>query len=206
VGVKFDREKWKRFREAVDGIFDDFDADLKFIGEQVAAAIIQTTLAGLGENDGPFKQYSPKYKELIEAVGGKPGGVVNLRGVFYHDNKSRRVSKTSLRKGGGRRAYVLLTFGGRSFIARTRQTRPQSGLIDKESEMSLDLIEIKVPPLANPTVFLIYRARKIPYMVKHNETRRWFTLKKSAVRGAAIETMRTLLAARVDRVRQVFNQ
>lgn len=204
MGIKYDRSKWERFRHGVETLFDDFDQDLEFVGEQVAAAIIQTTLAGIGENDQPFKDYSPSYKDTLEAVGGKPGGVVNLRGVFFHDTKTHKTSATSRRKGAGRRAFIFVTIGSRRFVARTRQTRPQVGLTDKNSEMSLDLIEIKIPPLATPTVFLRYHPRAIAYMIKHNDTRRWYTLKKSAVRGAAIETMKTLLAARVDKIRNAF--
>lgn len=197
-------EGWNGIGDKVGALFADFERDLQEVGEVAADEIVRATLAGLGEFSVPFKPYSKGYKELIESVGGKPNGVVNLRGLFWHDQKKkRRVSKTSLSKGGGRRAYIWVNVGGRRFLARTKITRPQRGLIDPDSEMSRDLIEIKV--VAKDKIKLIYRPRKPgeSYMIDpHQQTRKWFTIERQSVRAAIVDTMRRLLEARV----LAFNQ
>src|SRR5689334_3804877 len=93
-----------RVRNKLAGLLSHMQPDLEFIGGIGAAAIIQTTLAGIGENDQPFEPYSPAYKELIDSVGGKPRQVVDLRGLFYHDGQRRSRGKKD--RGQGRRAFV----------------------------------------------------------------------------------------------------
>jgi hypothetical protein len=197
MSVNYDREKWKRFKDGIDNLFDGFEEDLQVVGEIARDEIVRATLAGIGENDEPFAPYSAKYRELIESVGGKPGGVVNLRGVFYHGGREpKKVSARMRRMGAGRRAFVWVNAGGTRFLARTKLTRPQKGLTDAESEMSVDLISVKVQEKSQ-SVRIVYVPRREKYMIFHQETRKWFTLNRANVRGAIVEAMRRLLEARI---------
>jgi hypothetical protein len=100
-------------------------ADLTLVGEVAAEAIVRTTLAGIGEGDTPFKQYSQAYQELIDSVGGKPQQTVNLRGLFYHKGQKRAKfrSEASRRKfREGRQAFIGIRF------LMSRRARRLSGL------------------------------------------------------------------------------
>jgi hypothetical protein len=206
-------EDFRRVREKLEGLLKDMGEDIKFAGEQAATAIVQTTLAGIGENDQPFAPYSKSYTETIQAVGGKPGQVVNLRGLFYHEGQKRYAGKRQM--GQGRRAYIGVGFlamskegleGGATavrFFAQTLETRPQRGITDKLSEMSLDLIKIEVE---DTRLRLSYEPRKDPYMIYHQNgegrlpQRKWFTANKAAVKAALVDSMTVAIQARVNRV------
>jgi hypothetical protein len=205
--------------DKMERFFRNMAPDFKRVGEVGAEAIIRTTLAGIGEADQPFAPYSPRYLEQIDAVGGKPQNTVNLRGLFYPPGTAPDLSKLSKRKrnaifkrGGGRRAFLGVSFvfkskggglgGIRSFTGMTKLTRPQLGLTDPLSEMSLDLITVSAT--AN-TLRIVYNVRKTPYMIYHQEgagrnpRRPWFSANKAAVAAAMGEALKVLLAARVQR-------
>jgi hypothetical protein len=175
---------------------------LPLVGEVARDEVIRTTLVGIGKGDAPFKPYSPSYQALIDAVGGKPGGVVNLRGIFVKKGakqfrfkdaaREAKRQRRALTRGAGRRAYVQISAGGRSFVAMTQPTRPQMGLVDPQSEMSADLIDIRV---SGDSVSLQYHPRQHDYMIGHNDTRPWFSLEKSAVKGAVAEALKHIFVA-----------
>lgn len=195
--------------------FDNMAPDLKLVGETGAEAIVRTTLAGIGEDDEAFAPYSRVYQEIIEAVGGKPQQTVNLRGLFYHEGQQRkryRSDASRQREGEGRQAYIGVRFdartldsqaaGGRAqidFTARTGVTRPQLGLTDPRSEMSLDLIRVES---TDDSLSIIYSPREKPYMVSHQTgsgnapARPWFSVRKRAVWEAMHATMATIIKSR----------
>jgi hypothetical protein len=204
--LKINENVSRAFRGKCDALLQGIQDAMPIAGEAVRDAIVQTTLAGIGAGDAPFKAYSPGYQALIDSVGGKPGGVVNLRGVFLKPgykggtkrfkDRTRELSRQrrALQRGAGRRAFVHVVIGSRSFIAKTKETRPQRGIIDPQSEMSADLIEVVV----KKTGFtLIYHPRKTDYMVTHNETREWFSTDKAAVKAALASVMAQVFRALV---------
>jgi hypothetical protein len=169
---------------------------------------VQTTLAGIGEKDQPFAPYSPAYKEQIDSVGGKPRQVVDLRGLFYHKGQKRSGSKRNLgqgRRGVVKRAFQRDTrskFQTPSIVSfRTAETRPQRGIIDPLSEMSLDLIKVES---TNDRLTIEYEPREKDYMILHNKgdgklpQRKWFTANKTAVRAAILQATSTVIQARVE--------
>jgi hypothetical protein len=188
-------------KDKLRALVSDFTPDLEVAGEAGADAIIQTTLAGIGVNDQAFRQYSKSYLEQIEAVGGKPSGVVDLRGIFFAKggnlNKrgiSKGFSKRARSRGAGRQAYVFIKLGGKNVLVKTKVTRPRYGATDPNSEMSRDLITIEVEKLR---VKLIYRPRRKNYMILHNRDRVWFTVNKTPVREAIFVTLQELFKARI---------
>lgn len=223
--------------------------DLEFVGQALIEPIITSTLAGIGEDDQPFAPYSRRYLDLINAVGGKPGGVVNLRGIFYpkwargkanprnilkaerrlaalrarsgvFDRAQSRLQGTInriRRQGGLRQAFTGLAFvaGGstpgdpaeaqirgriRVFQARTQITRPQLGQIDPLSELSADLIRVRVQGFR---ITLTYRPRRSPHMIAHQEgnahlpKRKWFTPRKTLVRTTLSKAAELVIKAKV---------
>lgn len=111
--LNHDPQDFKRVANKVALFFKDFDQDIKLVGEVAAEGIIRTTLAGIGEGDQPFAEYSQAYKELIESVGGKPQQTVNLRGLFYHAGQKRVKFKSEKRRQlfrEGRQAFVGVRF------------------------------------------------------------------------------------------------
>lgn len=194
---------FNRIKGKLTGLLANMRPDHQFIGEAAAVAIVQTTLAGIGAGDAPFAPYSASYKELIDAVGGKPRQTVDLRGLFYHDGQKRSRSKQN--RGQGRRAFVTRAFaifpqGGHdnrliSFQAKTAETRPQRGLTDPLSEMSLDLIHVEA---TDDGLTVFYEPRQHDYMLAHQETRPWFSANKSAVRAAIASAVQTVIGARVQ--------
>ncbi len=200
-----------RVRQKLTDFFVDTSSDLKFIGSMAAGGIVGATLSGKGENDTDFKPYSPAYKEQISAVGGKPqGDRVNLRGVFYPPGSGPKPRKTqkawekqdrSLRKkGAGRRAYITITRGGKTFQVKTAATRPALGLTDPLSEMSLDLIKIEA---TDQRLTITYSPRKSRHMIIHQTgegkmpKRTWFTLNRKNVIALVKEKVVHLFKARV---------
>lgn len=189
------------FKKKCKAIIDGIQEALPIAGEVTRDEIVRTTLAGIGKDDEPFAPYSKAYQTLIDAVGGKPGGVVNLRGVFlkrdYKGGKpkfknEKRESAYQRRLGYGRRAFVQVSFGEKSFLIQTPPTRPQKGLIDPQSEMSADLIKVTV----QKTGFrLDYTPRQKDYMLYHNDTRVWFSVEKTAVRAALASVLATVFKA-----------
>lgn len=184
--------------------FDNMGEDLKFAGEAAAEAIVVTTLAGIGEGDAPFAPYSRAYQEVLDAVGGKMRGTVDLRGIFYHAGQKRVRYRSEARRRQyreGRQAYIRVAFGNLSFTARTGVTRPAKGIIDPLSEMSRDLISVVA---TDYNLKITYTARSEPYMIAHQEgsgrapKRVWFTLNKTKVREALLSSIRTAIAARVN--------
>jgi len=178
-------------------LVSDFGPDVKEAGSIMADEIVRTTLAGIGDGDQPFREYSPAYRALIESVGGKASGVVDLRGVFEkRAPKGGEYSRTARSRGAGRRAYVEISAGGRRFFARTKRTRPRLGLVDPQSEMSRDLITVEVTGAARAKI--VYKPRAQSYMILHNEDRKWFSVNKTAVQAAGVYTLQQLFAARCD--------
>jgi hypothetical protein len=212
--MKYEKQEWDRVKKKIGGFFEGLAEDLKPVGEATAESILRTTLAGIGADDQLFPPYSPSYLAKLEAVGGKPRQVVDLRGVFYGPGSSEPIStkKNALRgekkdkklrgQGANRRAFITVKAGGRTFSATTAITRPQLGLTDPNSELSLDLITITT---TDTSLRLTYTPRRNKYMLYHqdgegkNPKRTWFTLDKSAVAAAAVQTLKTDLAARAQR-------
>lgn len=209
----------ERVAARVRAFFANFKEDMQLAGDAAARGIVQTTLAGIGERDEAFAPYSAEYKALLAAVGGKQRGVVDLRGIFYPDGKGPR-GMAALRKfqaraarrrdGAGRSAFVqvaaisaqpgALGVSGRTFFARTKLTRPQRGLTDPLSEMSLDLLKVEA---TDRGFKIVYRPRKKPYMIAHQKNppkgtprRVWFTLDKKAVGAGVRNSMKQILRAR----------
>lgn len=211
MGVKIKRDV-RSLANRLRTLVDDFTPEMKIAGEAAADEIVRTTLSNKADGDKPFAEYSKSYQELLDAVGGKPSGHVDLRGVFLPKGKRQRtpkgVSKNLLQKGGGRKAYIFITVakGKKTILVQTRQTRARQGLEDKNSEMSRDLITVVAFPgikAEHQRVKLIYRPRRKNYMIVHQRgegkmpQRKWFSVNKIAVRTAAIATMKHLFAARV---------
>jgi hypothetical protein len=186
------------FRKKADDLRKGIQALIPLAAEVVRDGIIQTTLAGIGANDAPFKPYSPAYQALIDSVGGKPSGGVDLRGIFVKEGAKKtrtfkdpkreaKRQRNALAKGIGRRAFVQVSIGDTTFTAQTKPTRPRMGLVDPQSEMSADLIKITVT--ANG-FRLDYSPRQRDYMTKHNETRPWFSTAKTPIKAAFAEVLR----------------
>ncbi len=211
MGIKSD--DIERLQAKFAGFFAGMAEDLEHVGTIGAEAIVQTTLAGIGEDDQPFAPYSQQYAALLASVGGKQRGVVDLRGIFLHDDQTlepkRKLKGEQLakwkenrrRQGAFRQAYVRVTVGGRTFIARTKQTRPQVGPTDPLSEMSLDLISVKA---TDSKLTIMYTPRSKEYMIYHqhgegkNPQRLWFTARKAAVERAMINALKLCIKARVQ--------
>lgn len=196
-------------------LFANMAEDLNLVGEAGADMVVQSTLAGIGENDEQFQGYSDSYAAQLEAVGGKARGEVDMRGVFYppgtgpstpkryktqaarekHDRQQRA-------KGARRQSFVTITKGGKSFDVRTAITRPQLGLTDPLSEMSRDLITVES---TDTTLTIAYSPRSDDHMIYHQRgagkqpKRTWFTASKSSVIAAMRSVMSTCLAARAAR-------
>lgn len=208
MGVEF--HGFERVSGKLEHFFDGLDDDLKLVGETAAEGIVQLTLAGVGENDQPFQPYSPAYQKLIDAVGGKPQGVPNLRGIFSKDNGASnprfRSAERRRLSGADRRAYINVTAGGKTFTARTPVTRVARGLTDPESEMSLDRISITS---SGGKLTLTYNPRQEAYMLTHQNgdgkmpKRTWFTLKRRGIQERMDVTFKALMAARVQRFNSV---
>lgn len=205
-----------RLAERIEAMWADMAPDLKMVGQAGAEAIVRTTLAGIGEDDQGFTPYSKAYQEVVDAVGGKPQGGVNLRGLFYHGGQKRkryRSEAARLREREGRQAFVSVTFGTRglmlggqgllsSFTARTGVTRPARGVTDPLSEMSLDLIRVDA---THDSISLRYVPRSKPYMIRHHNgdskmpRRPWFTLKRAACVAGMHKVLRLVVRARIAR-------
>jgi hypothetical protein len=211
MGVKQNLNVSSAFRGKCKAFMDGIRQSFPLVGEVARDAIVQTTLAGIGEGDSSFAQYSKLYQEQLDAVGGKPSGVVDLRGIFVKDqrygktrtrrfkNPTREAArvKRARARGEGRQAFVLVTIGKTSFIARTKVTRARKGLLDPESEMSTDLIRIIAMPNG---IRLEYRPRHESYMINHNEgdgvvKREWFSVNKTPVKAAVSSTLATIFRA-----------
>lgn len=187
----------------LNGLFASMAPELKLVGEAVAEQIVTTTLAGIGENDQPFAPYSRGYSELLKTVGDKPGGVVNLRGRFYHSSQERRYKgKKDLGQGRRGKSKVKFSTGKEVTFTTTQETRPMRGVTDPLSEMSLDLIHVDAK---DDQVKVYYEGRQKDYMVSHNRgdgklpRRTWFTARKSAIAAVIRDTFNKLIAARVQR-------
>jgi hypothetical protein len=217
----------QEIKNNLEGMFQDMAPDFRLVGQTGAEAIVRATLAGIGEADTPFAPYSPAYAALIASVGGKPQQTVNLRGLFYPPGtepdwkklgltkRGRKTIEVIRRRGGGRRAYVSVAFarGGLAgylggvgslvrFTGRTPTTRPQLGLTDPLSEMSLDLITVEA---SGNTLRIVYTPRSRDYMIAHQRgegrmpRRTWFTLNRHVVLAAMRRGLEICLAARVKR-------
>lgn len=196
--------------ERITGFFDGFEEDLKLVGEAGAEAIVRTTLAGIGEDDKPFASYSPAYQATLEAVGGKARQTVDLRGIFYHEGQARKQYKSERsrqKEREGRRAYTSVAFvakgKGVSFTGQTKTTRPQIGLTDPRSEMSLDLIHVTATP---DRLRIEYIPREHDYMVTAHQrgegkspARVWFSARKTAVWAGMLDMFKRVVMARVMR-------
>lgn len=214
MAFKYNKRDYDRVTKKLQGLLGGLKPDLEYVGGVASVAIVQTTLAGIGEGDQPFAPYSPAYKELIDAVGGKPRQVVDLRGLFYHEGQKRAKAKTN--RGQGRRAFVTRAFTTLArprrgvafpespklvqFQAMTEETRPQRGLTDKLSEMSLDLLKVEA---SDDRMTIVYEPRSKDYMAKHQKgdgttpARPWFSANKSAVKAAMNDALQTVIRARV---------
>lgn len=215
MGMSFPDNGLESVKTRLAEFFDGFAEDLELVGEAGARAVVQTTLAGIGEDDKPFEPYSAAYQATLDAVGGKARQTVDLRGIFYHDgqkHKHYRSEKRRQAERAGRRAYVGVAFvhrakdgtlgGIRVFQGATKTTRPQVGLTDPRSEMSLDLIKIHA---TDDRLTLQYVPRSEDYMVTHQRgdgtapARVWFSAKKAAVWEAMVGVFARAVAARVQR-------
>lgn len=191
-----------RLIQSVNALTDGITRDFEEVGEAAADLIVSTTLAGIAEDDQPFQPYSAGYQALIDSVGGKPGQVVNMRGLFYHDGQKRSRGKVD--RGQGRRAYIDVQAGGRSFTAMTPETRPQRGLNDPLSEMSRDLFSVEA---THTGVAIAYDARENDYMLTHHygegkmPQRKWFSVKKAAITSAIEKTLEAMMAERIRRAK-----
>lgn len=209
MGMSVNEDDFNRVTGKLAMLFENLEPDLRLVGEVGATAIVQTTLAGIGEGDQPFAPYSPAYKALLDAVGGKPRQTVDLRGLFYHEGQTQkkyRSEKVRRREAAGRQAYIGVAFaslksGVRSFTGKTGVTRPQLGLTDPRSEMSLDLIHVEV---ADKSFSIIYESREKPYMIAHQDgdnhmpMRKWFTANKAAVRAGLFRAIEIIFEARAS--------
>lgn len=224
--VTYNPDDFKRLSQKALTLFADMAPDIRLVGEVAAEAIVRTTLAGIGANDEPFAPYSPAYKAMIEAVGGKPQQVVNLRGLFYHAGQKRvtfKSEKQRQRFREGRQAFIGVRFALRNkakqrlfravtgegragkplrqaaFTARTGITRPARGVTDPLSEMSLDRITVEA---TDTRLTLTYTPRAKDYMVGHNNgtgrapQREWFSFNKQAVLHAMMHVLAECMAAR----------
>ncbi|HLL88759.1 MAG TPA: hypothetical protein VK324_05610 [Tepidisphaeraceae bacterium] len=209
--MRMNEEDAARIRGKLGTFFSGMEEDLTAAGEAGADAIVQTTLAGIGEGDRPFAPYSASYGQTIDAVGGKSRGTTDLRGMFYppgtgptppRNTKGGLAAweKRQRAKGAGRRGYVAVTVaqGARTFHARTAVTRPQRGLTDPLSEMSRDLVRVEAE---GSTLRIIYEPRARKHMIYHQQgdgvpRRVWFTADKAAVRGGMVAVVGVALKAR----------
>lgn len=202
MGVSDPSADIDRIKAKLQEIFGGMSTDLQDAGEVGADQIIVTTLAGIGEDDQQFASYSEAYLEEINAVGGKPRGNVDLRGLFYKDGQKRYRGKKDL--GQGRRSYISRAFNALgkkvAFQARTKETRPQRGVEDKLSELSRDLITVEA---TDDLLRLIYDPRESPHMIAHQRgengmpKRVWFTLRKKAVWEAMVSRFKQGLIERI---------
>jgi hypothetical protein len=198
----------KAFAEKISIFTQGDEQAFEEIGKDAARMIVQTTLAGIGEDDAPFKPYSESYQKLLDHVGGKPSGIVDLRGIFYHKGRGpkrfkdpareRKRQRRALEKGGGRRAFMQVTLGGRTFLVTTQLTRPRLGLVDPQSEMSADLISVRVTKTGFRLVYQPRRADET-YMLTHQQDRPWFTVNKTAVAAVIFDGLRAYFKAKVRR-------
>ncbi len=178
----------------VEGFFDGMSKDLHRVGTAAATQIVATTLEGQGVDDSAFVAYSESYLKQLRAAGGKPSGNVDLRGVLERDGIARHPASARNRSKKNQPK--------RPRTGSTVHIRGPGGLTDTNSEMSLDLIKVDA---SEQDVALTYEPRKNDYMIGHNEgsgsapQRKWFTLKKSAVRKAIVAVLGERLAARVAR-------
>lgn len=206
MGIGVNQEDYDRIQGKLAGMFVGMEPDLKLVGEVGAEAIVRTTLAGIGENDQSFAPYSPGYQALLDAVGGKPRQTVDLRGLFYKEGqtpKKYRSEKSRRREGEGRQAYIDAAFKANgtdvAFNAKTGITRPQMGVTDPRSEMSLDLIRAEP---SESGVAIIYEPRAEEYMITHQNgdgkapKRTWFTASKQAVRAGLLAATGIIIKAR----------
>jgi hypothetical protein len=213
AAIRVNLEDKARIERKIRGMFSGMADDFQEVGKVGAEGIVRTTLAGIAEGDAAFPAYSKAYQELLAAVGGKSRQVVDLRGVFYPSGagprglntpnlalRSKR-SRSYLKRGATRQAYITVTLpGGRTFLAKTKLTRPALGLTDKLSEMSLDLIQVET---TDTTLRIIYEPRRKAYMVWHQEgrgnlpVRKWFSVQKAGVWFAMVDALERLIAARV---------
>lgn len=195
---------FERIAGKVEIFFEGFREDLELAGKAGTEAVIRTTLAGLGEDDQPFQGYSASYQRQLDSVGGKAQGVVTLRGVFEHSDATRgqrqsNRDRRNVKRGAGQRGTVTITTGGRTFQARTAITRPQRGVTDPQSEMSLDLLKVEA---TDTKLTIRYEPRKQPYMIYHqrgegkNPRRPWLSAKKEAVWGGMMSIVKAAIKAR----------
>jgi hypothetical protein len=203
MGVTFDG--FERVEGKLNHFFDGLAHDLEAVGEVAKEGIVSTTLAGLGPDDSAYQPYSDSYQKLIDSVGGKPQGTVNLRGIWLaKGDKNPRFRSAERRRlsGAGRGSYVTVTAGGRTFQARTPITRPALGIEDPRSELSVDLISLECD---DNKLVIRYNPREQEYMLYHQAgsgklpQREWFTLKRTAIQAAMRHMLETAFNARVAR-------
>jgi hypothetical protein len=202
MGIKW-HNKPERFAKRLRALTEDFSGEMKIAGEVAGDEIVKSTLSGIGEGDVAFTPYSKGYQALLDAVGGKPSGAVDLRGVFLHEGKKEKtpaqVSRNLLRLGGGRKAHIFVRIAGKVIRVTTRQTRARKPTLDPQSELSTDLMHVEADR-KSAKVFYKYRVKG--YMLIHQRgegrmpMRKWFSLKKRSVRAAVFGTLKVLWAAR----------
>lgn len=195
-------ESFGKMADRLDRLLADFGKDAKPVGQAAAAAIVSTTLAGVGAGDRPFAPYSPAYAAQVAAAG-KPGDPVNLRGVVRPAGSGGSGRGAGPARGKGKAARANRpTF---HTVTRTPGRPPSTALVDPNSELSLDLITVTTTANA---VDLVYTPRRDGYMVDHQTgtatlpARPWFSLDKAAVRSAALAAARDVLVARLEAFRR----
>lgn len=208
-----DRGSFDRLKRKLNGLLSDLKEDVEFIGGIVAEEIIRTTLAGIGKGDQPFAPYSGYYSEVIAKLGGKTRQTVDLRGII--DQGVTRQTDSKGRRGKKPRRDPQKTIVSGWAGTFELQRRPDRGLTDPTSEMSLDLI--KVTGTQSGSCSIVYTPRAQPYMIKHQTgaldvdappwwpkpkmslpARPWFSADKAAVKAAATNAARTVIAARIQ--------
>lgn len=167
MGIVVNHASFDQCRQALGEFMADLGPDVREAGEAARDAVVQSTLDGQADADGPFKPYSAYYQAQLDKLGGKPGGNVDLRGIV-----------PAGKAGAGTR-------------------RPARGILDPDSEMSTDLIPVEEAGPAS--VKLSYRPRNKQYMVKHQDTRPWFSLNKTSVVSAVFDVLTKILTRRADK-------
>ena len=199
-------DEFDRVIEKLDQLFGNLESDMQLAGEAAAEAIVATTLAGVADGDQPFAPYSAVYQKRIDAVGGKPHQVVDLRGLFYKRfarRKQYRSNAARVRERADRAAGRAIHSTGN--VRAQDVTRPSLGILDPRSEMSVDLIHV------DPTdsgLELRYSPREVEYMIRHNNgdekmpRRPWFSLNKTAVKAAIQKTLELCWKERIRRFKE----
>lgn len=134
----------------VDAFTGDWVPDLEAAGDAGRDRMVERVLDGESSVGGPFKPYSERYQKLIDRFGGKPGGVVNLRGIFPADGTRVRrpdrgvvdpeseMSAHLIRvESDGRTLTLTYESSGRQYMFAHQETRPWFGIDDDATQQAI---------------------------------------------------------------------